>query len=258
MIRSSRFRPRVCGVPSQRTGDPLDPGRCVILVPYPGHIHPPCESGLRELERRGYTVRREGGIAAIDQARNHMATDVLLDGFEETMWIDSDVEFHPDSVDRLRGHGLPLVCGIYAKKGVRGFATHVLPGTPKIVFGQGGGLVEVLYPATGFLHIRRSVYLKVQQKHRLPLANERFGAPVIPFFQPLVHPIEDGYWYLAEDYAFAQRVRECGYKPAADTTIRLWHLGGYSYGWEDAGLERERTGSFTIHYPEKLPVDRPE
>ena len=31
--------------------------------------------------------------------------------------------------------------------------------------------------------------------------------------------------------------RECGYRLYADTSIRLWHIGSYRYGWKDAGLE---------------------
>ena len=44
-----------------------------------------------------------------------------------------------------------------------------------------------------------------------------------------------------------QAHRQCGFKVIADTTIRLWHVGSYTYGWEDSGLEHERTGSFTLH-----------
>jgi len=43
------------------------------------------------------------------------------------------------------------------------------------------------------------------------------------------------------------RVRNVGADLAADTTIRLWHIGTYRYGWEDAGKERERFGDFTLH-----------
>lgn len=46
---------------------PLDPKRCAVLVPFVGPILNECEEGLRELERRGYPVRRVGGYAAIDQ-----------------------------------------------------------------------------------------------------------------------------------------------------------------------------------------------
>ena len=98
---------------------PLDRGKCVVLVPFSGFVHAGCERALQELERRGYPVRRMGGYAAIDQGRNQMATDALIDGFDETMWIDSDVEFHPDSVDQLRAHGLPICCGVYPQKGRR-------------------------------------------------------------------------------------------------------------------------------------------
>jgi hypothetical protein len=151
--------------------------------------------------------------------------------------------------------GLPMVSGIYAQKGRRALASHIIPGTSKMVFGQGGGPIEILYAATGFLLVRREVYLRVQLRLGLAVANERFGSPTIPFFQPKMFQIQDGYWYLAEDYAFSERVRSVGFKVVADTSIRLWHVGGYSYGWEDAGTDRERTGSFTLNFPDKLPDD---
>jgi hypothetical protein len=252
--RAQRVRP----TPQSRrkSTHPLDPARCAVLVPYTGFIHPPCEKALQELEKRGYPVWRVGGYAAIDQGRNQMATDALIQGFEETMWIDSDMDFDPAAVDQLRAHGLPVSCGIYPQKGRRALTCHVLPGTPKVTFGQAGGLLEVKYGATGFMHVRREVYLKVQHRLSLPMANERFGPPMIPFFYPMLHPIEDGVWYLAEDYAFCERARQCGYKIVADTSLRLWHIGSYSYGWEDSGIERERNATFTLYLPEKLPTDR--
>jgi len=232
--------------PRPMSDNPMDPRRCVILVPFASSITPPCERALEELERRGYPVRRVGGYAAIDQGRNQMATDALLDGFEETMWIDADVDFHPNSIDRLRAHNLPIVAGIYPQKGKRALASHIMPGSPKMVFGKDGGLVEILYAGAGFLLVRREVYMAVQQ--RLPMCNERFKIPLIPFFHPMLHQCEDGHWYLAEDYAFCERARQCGYKIMADTTIRLWHIGNHAYGWEDAGMERERFDSFVLNF----------
>jgi hypothetical protein len=249
-------QPRRRDKPSE---NPADPRRCVVLVPYTGHIVQQCDDALKELERRGYTVRRVGGYAAIDQGRNQLATDALLDGFEETMWIDSDVSFHPNAVDRLRSHQLPVVCGIYPQKGKRALACHILPGTPRLVFGERGGLTEILYAGAGFLLIRREVYHAVQEQLSLPMCNERFGRPMIPFFLPMMKRIEDGHWYLAEDYAFCQRVRDCGYKIMADTSFRLWHYGSYGYSWEDSGMDRERHGSFTLNFPNMLrPEDSPQ
>lgn len=243
--------------PRPTSNHPLDPRKCVILVPFGGQIFPHCERALKELERRGYPVWRVGGYAAIDQGRNQMATDALLRGFEETMWIDADIDFHPDAIDRLRAHNLPMVCGIYPQKGKRALACHILPGTGRMAFGQEGGLAEILYAGTGFLLVRREVYLAVQHKLALPVCNERFGSAMIPYFQPMLHPYDDGHWYLAEDYAFSQRARTAGYTIYADTSIRLWHIGTYAYGWEDAGTHRDRRDSFTLHFPPGPPQPEP-
>lgn len=224
-----------------------DPRRCVILVPHSGLIHTECEEGLKELERRGYTVRRVGGYAAIDQGRNQMATDALADGFDETLWIDSDVGFRAEDVEKLRSHRLPIVCGVYPQKGRRALAIHVMPGSKSITFGQAGGLTEILYAATGFLLVRREAYLRILDDFPLAVCNERFNRPTIPWFEPLVREIDDGQWYLAEDFAFCHRARMVGYKIFADTSIRLWHIGNYRYGWEDAGIDRERFGTFTLN-----------
>jgi len=98
--------------------------------------------------------------------------------------------------------------------------------------------------------------MAVQQ--RLPMCNERFKIPLIPFFHPMLHQCEDGHWYLAEDYAFCERARQCGYKIMADTTIRLWHIGNHAYGWEDAGMERERFDTFVLNFgPKPDPAQAP-
>jgi hypothetical protein len=234
------------GLSSTAKFRPNDRSRCVVLVPVGSSILPRCEQGLKELERRGYTVRRVYGFAAIDQGRNQMVTNALLDGFDETMWIDSDVAFNPDDVDRLRSHNLPISCGIYPQKGKRALACHVMPGTAKLSFGNEGGVQEILYAATGFLHVRREVYETIKNKLALPTCNQRFERTMEPFFQPMIRPDGEGNWYLAEDFAFCHRARDAGFSIFADTTIRLWHLGTYAYSWEDAGIEQKRFGTF--HY----------
>lgn len=221
-----------------------DRKRCVVLVPVGGHIEPACESALQALERKGYAVWRIRGYSAIDQGRNQMATDALARGFDETMWIDSDVQFDPDDVDRLRCLSLPLACGIYPKKAKRELAIHVLPGTQQLVFGESGGVVEILYAGTGFLHVRREVYETMQRQLELPICNERFGKPMVPYFQPLITQTERGPWYLAEDFAFCERARRCGFRVMADTRVRLFHIGSYKYGWEDAGNDVSRYATF--------------
>jgi hypothetical protein len=213
---------------------------CAILVPVGAYIEPDCERALSVLEHRGYAVRRVFGYAAIDQARSQMATDALADGFEELMWIDSDIAFDPDDVDRLRAHGVPFVCGIYPKKGQRALACNLLQETGRVVFGEGGGLLEIGYAATGFLLTRRQVYADVERALRLPTCNKRHGRAIIPYFLPLLLEESDGHWYLGEDFAFSERARRAGHKVMADTRVRLSHIGKYGYSWEDAGGQTTR------------------
>jgi hypothetical protein len=221
--------------------------KCVVLVPTLGSIEPECERGLARLEARGYTVRRVGGYAAIDQGRSQMATDALADGFDELMWIDSDVEFDPDAVEKLREHSLPIVCGIYPKKGVRALSCHLAPDTKQVIFGTGGGLLDILYAATGFLHTRREVYETMRERLRLPVCNEAFARALVPYFLPLIVTRDGKPWYLGEDFSFCERARQCDYRIVADTTIRLGHIGRYKYSWEDAGADPTRFAHYTFN-----------
>lgn len=208
---------------------------CVVLVPFQGHIVPQCEAGLDALERAGYTVRRVAGYSQIDFGRCAMATLALRDGFDELMWIDSDIGFDPADVDKLRGHNLPMACGLYRKKGPRDFACEFLPGTRGLVYGPQGGLKEVRYAGFGFMHTRRIVYEAIHTQFHLPECNCVNDTPgVIPYFLPMIHTEPDGISnrYLAEDYAFCERARQAEFPCMADTTIRLVHVGTHAFTWE--------------------------
>jgi hypothetical protein len=218
----------------------------VALVPVANVMEPECEASLQKLRARGIKVRVFRGASAIDQVRSSMAHDALRDGFTELLWVDSDIAFEPSDVDMLLEHDKPIVCGIYPKKGARAFACRLLPETSELVFGEGGGLLEILYCAGGFTLVRSSVYATVQEKLALPTCNAQFGSPMVPYYMPLVKETPEGAWYLAEDFAFSERARQSGFSVYADTRIRLRHIGRYAYQWEDAGSELKRHDRYTF------------
>ncbi len=235
----------------------LPASRCIILVPASGAIDPACEDALCELERRGYPVWRVQGYSTLDAARNQMANDALAQGFHELMWIDPDIVFDPDDVEQLRQHELPLVCGLYPKKSCRQFACAFLPETRQLLFGARGGVIEILYGGFGFVLTRRVLYETMQRQLGLPVCNQRFGAPLVTYFTPLIAGEGEQAWLLGEDYSFCERARRCGFRIMADTTIRLWHVGLYRYGWEDAGRDVQRFTDYTFHVAEAAPPADP-
>jgi hypothetical protein len=227
--------------------------RCAILVPVGERIEPECERALADLAKKGHAVRRMAGHSAIDVARNIMASDALAEGFDELFWVDSDIVFSVESFERLRSHDLPIVAGIYPKKGQPELACHVRPDTKAVIFGEQGGLVPLLYAATGFLYTRREVYETIRERLALPVCNTRFGRGFVPYFQPMVVPDgeEDGKprsWYLGEDFAFSERARRAGFEIVGDTTIRLLHVGRYGFSWEDVGGERTRYANYRVQF----------
>jgi len=228
----------------------MDNSTCVILVPVSTHVEPECEERLDLLEKRGYEVWRLIGRGGVDHSRSLLATMALAKGFKELFWIDADVIFDPEDVDRFRSHNLPIVGGIYAQRvaagGIASFWTEGFHKEKQFVVGKGGGLMETLYTGTGFLYTKAEVYPKIQKHWDLPECNRKLGAPLVPYFMPFWIELEGEYRCLVDDYSFCERARQAGYKIMVDTTIRLWHLGKYRYGWEDTQIAMRRLESFQL------------
>jgi len=224
----------------------------VVLVPHLHGIDWECEQSLRRLEEGGVKVVRRGGSSAIDVARNDLISNALHDGFESMMFIDADIGFDPDDAFRLLARPEPVLCGVYAKKGIRGLASHFAEEVGEVLFGPAAtGPYPLRYAATGFLRIKAEILRRMVDALELPLCNTKWGRGLWPFFMPMIAP-QDGekLHYLGEDWSFSYRLRQIGVTPLADTSIRLWHWGRHAYGWEDAGADRPRYRSYNFRLPD--------
>jgi len=230
----------------------LPPGRaqCAVLVPHLGGIDWECEQALRRLEAEGVRVVRRGGCSAIDVARNEMLSEALHDEAEAMLFIDSDIGFDPQDALQLLARPEPVISGVYAKKGTRELASIFADGTKEILFGPDAvGPYPLKYAATGFLRVRAGVLRRMIAELHLPLCNTHWGRGIWPFFQPAIVPHGPGKWhYLGEDWSFSHRLGQIGVTPLADTSIRLWHWGRYSFSWEDAGSTVQRYRSYSYHF----------
>jgi hypothetical protein len=71
----------------------MQASNCVVLVPHLEPIDVDTHEALQALLSMGYQVRRLAGLP-IDVARSVLAAQALQEGFDEFLWVDSDIVFH--------------------------------------------------------------------------------------------------------------------------------------------------------------------
>jgi len=207
--------------------------KTIILVPVGSHIEPACDETLRQLEKNGIKVYRKYGFSAIDQGRCVMAQQAINDGYEHLFWIDSDVAFCEYDIYKVINTAIrekqTFITAAYCVKGWPALTTKFHSDFDEIIFGSLGGLYEADYAATGFMYTHVSVYEKIKLKFNLKPVNIWGGQyKVHAWFLPTI--IDDD--YVGEDFSFCHRAKKAGITIFCDTTIRLAHIGRYSYSYD--------------------------
>lgn len=171
------------------------------------------------------------GDSLVGRARNRLTREFLASDCTHLLFIDTDLVFSPEHIERIASHDLPVVGGLYCKK---------QEGHPRLVlnsFNEGSldadetGLSPVKYIGTGFMCIKREVFEQIAA--RWPedsyLADET-NDPEYDFWRVGVYHYADGAKrYLSEDWWFCQRVQELGLKVYADPNILCKHHGMACY-----------------------------
>ncbi len=162
----------------------------------------------------------------ITRARNEMAATFLRTEYERLMWIDADIEFSPDDVADLWNLDADIAVGVYPMKlpDKQWYAAWV---DGKLVkdLDQFGGPIEVDYAGTGFMMIKRMVFLKMIGA----FPETEYEGPDGKVFALYNTPVVDQL-FESEDYHFCRRWRTLGGKIVMDPSIRLLHHGAYAYG----------------------------
>lgn len=192
----------------------------------------------------------------ITRGRNKIVRNFLAaEDFTHLFFIDSDIEFTAEAAFRLILADRDVVAGIYPLKSVN-WPEQGLPqsmtrqdyetacttypfnpighGSQKVSqFVDEDGFIEVAEAPTGFMCIKRHVFLKIMEAY--------------PYLQytpdgPPGHPLEKLHWrffdcivdhetnrYLSEDFAFCRLWRDIGGKIYADSQSNLGHLGQHLF-----------------------------
>ena len=176
----------------------------------------------------------------------------MREGFESILFIDSDMLFSPDDAIALLKRPEPVVAGLYAAKklGDGQINASFAPDVERVRFGDWASApVKLQRVGAGFLRIKVAALKHIAKALELPYCRmaDRFAWP---FFQPMVIREDDEWRYLGEDYAFCQRCLDAGIQPMGDTSFRLYHIGDYPYGVEEASgvhIQRSRNIEYIVN-----------
>lgn len=237
---------RVRNSDSAITGEPGS--KFAICIPSFGPLDLDQMSSVYALEKAGMAVIELNGCAWIDQARSWLAEMALQSG-RGVFFLDHDILFDPNDVLRLCEQALDMngvVAGCYCMRASgRNYigSLDVPPGT-SVKFFDSGETLPAFYSGLGFAAIPRGVLESIE----LPRLHSSVVGSVRPWF---ALDCSTGF-YAGEDVSFCNRVHDLkvtaisedqwqmvhsGRKPRVwiDTRVRIFHVGKYCYGLEDAG-----------------------
>lgn len=223
--------------------------RVFLAIPIYGGVDPHFFCSMLHLmapqnppRRYAMRVRSYIGDSLVSRARNVLAAEFLASDCTHLLFLDSDLVFSPEHIDRLLSHDEPIVAGCYPKK-QRQLAwvanTYDPPGEP-----DARGLHAVRYAGTGALCIAREVFEAMRAAHP-EIAydpDDREGeATRWDFFAvgPYQCPATGRRRYLSEDWWFCQRALDLGYRVMMDTHVVLKHSGGAVYPIDELEPEDE-------------------
>lgn len=183
----------------------------------------------------------------ISRARNAAVAHFLSSEATHILFIDSDIEFNPDDVAKLINANKDVVCGAYPQKWLN--IEKLQTGKPIEVCTKSSCHVldvetnECEYVTTGFLLIKREVFLKMIEEYPdRKYVNDidgYMGASTdafYDFFPVSVHP--ETKKYESEDYGFSRLWRQTGGKLYVVPDITLKHYGWFGF---PGNLERQLT-----------------
>ena len=209
-----------------------------------------------EAIRRGVVVFIDllGNESLIQRARNILSARFLKSPATHMMFIDADIEFHPNTVFRMMEFDKDVVSCAYPKKAndFDRVCAKVLAGDQEAVQCIGGtgldyniniandvvsenGFIPVLDAATGFLLMTRHAIEKVCKAFdpELRVVNDIMSSrddipEYIDIFECTRDPVGDEgkRRLLSEDYAFSRKCQQVGLTVWMDIASTLGHSGG--------------------------------
>lgn len=196
--------------------------RTLVAIPCLDSVPTQFMQALVGLRRVGDVTLSVTVSTLVHNARNILAKQAVDEGFDRILWLDSDMVFEPDLMERLSAdldEGRDFVTAVYYKRKA--------PFTPVIYKDVGFYLENGLmspkaecirdFPKDEIFEVNACGFGAVM--HTVDILNQvggRFGPPfaMLPSF--------------GEDISFCMRLEELGIKMYADPRIKLGHIGCFT------------------------------
>lgn len=178
------------------------------------HVYSAFFDSFIQLERPDfkYLPAKNGPI---DQLRNRIVEQALMQGCSHLWMIDTDQEYPKDALTKMLSHNLPVVHALVPRR-YPPFDNLMMKGELNHFTSAGGytdgSLVEVDACGTGCVLYNVQVFKKIRP----------------PWFEFKANPDKEKGGVVGEDIGFCLKLKKAGYKIYVDTSVKVKHLTTFS------------------------------
>lgn len=184
----------------------------LVAIPCMDMMHMQFVHSLLMLQMFPGTEIALGANSLVYDTRNQLAGKAINEGFDRVLWLDSDMTFSPDLVQRLAAHldrGIEFVSGLYMTR-----KTPIVPCIFSDVSGEPPQSTQYCdYPENSFFEIAACGFGGVMMTtDLLRRVVAEYGLPFSPFIG------------AGEDISFCMRCKALGVPMYCDSSIKLGHI----------------------------------
>ena len=194
--------------------------KTMVAIPCLDMMHSQFVMSLTGLKLDGDIKFAYAVSSLVYDARNSLARKAIVEGFDRILWLDSDMEFHPDLYKRLKAdldEGRDCVSGIYVTRK--------------------GTIKPVIFEKCGYEHLNgnevkpvASTFYEYPKDQLFEISACGFGGVLMNV--SMVKAIEEKYGLpfapmlgFGEDISFCLRAQDLGYKLWCDSRVKMGHIG---------------------------------
>lgn len=195
--------------------------KTLIALPCMDMVHTVFMKSLMGMNRVGQTGFAFSCSSLVYDARNTLAKQAVTEGYDRVLWLDSDMDFEPDLLEKLSAdmdEGRELVSGLYFKRKAP-IKPVIYKEMGMLKNEDGDGVTPVAIP-----------YEDYPQDSIFPIAGCGFGGCLVTV--DLIKRVGDKFGLpfspimgFGEDLSFCIRATELGAELFCDSRVKMGHVG---------------------------------